>query len=271
MPRAFASAATAALTVPSSVAATARAAPSRSSGSHSFLRSEHFSSLNSGANAGLTTVTAAPHFTSVAARRAATPPPPAITARRPSMSVSSGKSGGLERPSIRRAQSSASAQLWPSSSSRGRSIMMTRALQLRAASSFSSMPPAAPPSFVTSQRAPVRRIISSFMSRLKGPCIAMMWPLSKPQAAHFFITSGSGSTLAKRRERALTQAKASSSLLPVVSSALPVVSSRRRAASSALFTRMTSSSAALSLRCTRISGVPEAAQAARIFSRASRA
>ena len=110
------------------------------------------------------------------------------------------------------------------------------------------------------------RSISSFIAALKGPCIAIMCPLSKPSSAHFFITSGSGSTRTKRRERSLTRAKAANSLLPVVSSTLPDVFSMCSAASAALFTRSEARLASLARRSTRISGTLHAAQAARIFS-----
>ena len=196
MPRACASRPTRRLTSRSSDAATASAAPSRSSAAKGRRRSSE-SGGNPSRKTGLTARILAPHRARVSARRSATAPPPTTSAVSPSTSRIRGKNGGRPRPSIRRAQRTASPTEQPASS--GRVIRTTPAPAARAPASLASIPPGPPPSLVTRSDAPVISSMARFSSAEKGPCIAMRCAGPNPNASQARSTSDVGSTRAKSR------------------------------------------------------------------------
>ena len=86
-----------------------------------------------------------------------------------------------------------------------------------AAETFSSNPPAVPESLVTKNFAPRLLSIATFISRVKGPCMARIWAGFSPASRHSASESSIGSTRAYTRlEKSARPVYFASSLLPVV-------------------------------------------------------
>ena len=78
----------------------------------------------------------------------------------------------------------------------GRPTVTRTAPASRAAAAFSENPPARPVSLVTRYRAETDRSMAAFISREKGPCMAMMWLGDSPASRQARRESSMGRTRA---------------------------------------------------------------------------